>query len=1055
MKPLRCRRCGTPLSDGALSGNCPRCLGALAFSTAAQSPLEPPQPPSHGAEDLEFIRELGRGGMGVVYEARQPRLNRKVAVKMLLGGAWARPDGRLRFLAEAQAAARLRHPGIVTVYEIGERDGQPYLVLELIEGPSLAEVVRQHPVRPDRAARIVRQAAEAIAHAHASGILHRDLKPSNILLDADDSPHVTDFGLARQLDSESGLTRTGEVFGSPAYLAPESLIRPSTEVTSDVYSLGAILYELITGRPPFVAESVASTLHQVAHAEPVSPRLLNPAIPRDLETICLHCLQKSPRRRYASAAEFAADLARFQRAQPILARPVSNLEKVRLAACRNPALASVSIALAAAILIGSLSILLQWRKTESHRADLARHLYAADVAAAGMSIREGNIARARNLLNRHIPIGESPSSGPDLREFTWRTLAFRLRSDEVLTFGTLASLVTTVAVSQDGLYVAAGTQRTDAPQHPSLRVWSLTNPTKPPLSFPISNSVWSVAFAHHGQTVVSAGDDGLHLWNVADGTKFTGLPTLPAREVTVAGDRLVLSPNHPFLDVSAPHPLHLVDLSSREVTTLSIRGRHPALSPDGRYLAVLDPASSIQLFEMPSGRLRFTVATNHLLFRLRFSADGRFLTGAGQVTSARLWNLESPGSLPLRFPSSHNVWDAVLSHDARTLFTATSHQQIEIWDVQSGERRDTLQGHDNEVWSLALTPDGKHLVSGAKDQSVRLWSPQARPPAETIPLSRNHPIRISPDGRQILAFAETNGLGATTVWELSSPASDRSRARGVWQPKRVLPGVVHSFAPDHSGWLRLTVHPRPALEVIPAVSASPVRTIPLENSPPLLQIDQAVFAGNLGSLVCPDASGHFHRWSTTDGRPLGRWSDNTWIQRLQAQTNVAATQPRWIRTLAVSPSGRWMAVGPMGSRTGYLVDFDSHSSVPLHGHLDDIAALDFFQDGRVLASGSVDGTVRLWTVPDGIPAGELPGHLESVEGIQVSPDGRTLAAVTPGIEVVLWHLPTRRELLRLPHSEVFQQLRFSPDGSRLFFGATPGDLETTADRMEFWNAPFK
>jgi len=223
-----CSRCGSPLAAGGLAGQCPRCLGALAFGLGGT----PAEEILHHAGDYEFLRELGRGGMGVVYEARQRSLNRRVAVKMLLAGAWARPEFKPRFRAEAEAAARLRHPGIVTIHEVGELDGQPFFAMELVAGPSLGELVRAQPLPPPQAARYVRLVAEAIAHAHASGVLHRDLKPSNVLLDADDQPRVTDFGLAKQLDSDSELTRPGEVGGPPSYPPPPISTKKKKKTTT-------------------------------------------------------------------------------------------------------------------------------------------------------------------------------------------------------------------------------------------------------------------------------------------------------------------------------------------------------------------------------------------------------------------------------------------------------------------------------------------------------------------------------------------------------------------------------------------------------------------------------------------------------------------------------------------------------------------------------------------------------------------------------------------------------------------------------------------------------
>jgi serine/threonine protein kinase len=284
--------------------------------------------------DYELLEEIARGGMGVVYTARQVSLNRIVAVKMILAGHLASPMVIKRFRAEAETAATLRHPNIVAIHEIGEHDGHPYFSMDFIEGRNLAELVRAGPVPARRAAAVMKIVAEAIHHAHERGIVHRDLKPSNVVLDILGQPHVTDFGLAKQFVADLGvqaadLTLTGQILGTPSFMSPEQISgkRDAIGRASDVYSLGAVLYHVTTGRPPFQGETLQQVLEQVTATAPLPPKLLNPSLPRDLETICLKCLEKEPGKRYASAAAFAQDLERFLCDEPIQARPVNSLEK--------------------------------------------------------------------------------------------------------------------------------------------------------------------------------------------------------------------------------------------------------------------------------------------------------------------------------------------------------------------------------------------------------------------------------------------------------------------------------------------------------------------------------------------------------------------------------------------------------------------------------------------------------------------------------------------------------------------------------------------------------
>lgn len=294
--------------------------------------------PSHDFEstvnrwigDYELLGEIGRGGMGVVYKAHQKKLNRIVALKMILGGQLAGPSELKRFQAEAEAAAKLDHPGIVPIFEIGEHSGTHYLALAFIEGPSLADRLAEGPLPAREAAELLKQLAEAVQQAHLAGIIHRDLKPANILLDAEGRPKITDFGLARQEDSQYSLTATGQIVGTPSYMPPEQALGETSQVgpLSDVYSLGAVLYCLLVGRPPFLAATPLETLRQVIDQEPIPPRVLNPSVPRELEAICMQCLEKSPDRRYRSAGDLAEDLRRFLEGEPISVRSVNLLDRL-------------------------------------------------------------------------------------------------------------------------------------------------------------------------------------------------------------------------------------------------------------------------------------------------------------------------------------------------------------------------------------------------------------------------------------------------------------------------------------------------------------------------------------------------------------------------------------------------------------------------------------------------------------------------------------------------------------------------------------------------------
>lgn len=352
---IHCQLCGALLPSDMPAGLCPGCLLRTALQTGTQDFPTLPKLPYFG--DYELLEEIARGGMGVIYKARQVSLDRIVAVKMMRPGLLATEEEIKRFHAEATAAANLQHPNIVSIYEVGEQDGLHYFSMEYIAGTSLAQVVQQHPLLPSNAARHVQTVAEAIHYAHTKGTLHRDLKPSNVLVDLSDHLHITDFGLAKQIHTETTLTLTGAVLGTPNYMAPEQAGAANGHYgpTSDVYALGAILYELVTGKPPFLAATPLQTMKLVLEAEPVSPRVITPGLSRDLETICLKCLAKEPRKRYQSAQELADDLGRFLRGEPILARPVSAPTRMWRWCRRNPWPTVAAVSLVAIAVLATVS----------------------------------------------------------------------------------------------------------------------------------------------------------------------------------------------------------------------------------------------------------------------------------------------------------------------------------------------------------------------------------------------------------------------------------------------------------------------------------------------------------------------------------------------------------------------------------------------------------------------------------------------------------------------------------------------------------------------------
>lgn len=443
-------------------------------SAAQSSPHAASVLPALGSfGDYELIEEIARGGMGVIYKARQKRLNRIVALKMVLGGPLASPAAHARFLAEAQTAASLQHPNIVGIHEVGEHAGQLFYSMDYVPGRSLAELLRDGPLPPQRAAAYAKVTAEAVQYAHQRGVLHRDLKPSNVLIDQTEQPRITDFGLAKRLDGaalsspDSPVTLSGQVLGSPNFMSPEQAQGRHREVgaPSDVYSIGALLYHLLTGRPPFQAATVTEVLRQVAALDPAAPRLLNPGLPRDLETICLKCLEKEIPRRYQAAQALADELGRFLAGEPILARPIGLAGRTAKWCRRNPQMARLAGVATLAVLLGFLGVVWQKRQASAGELKARQNAYVLSMSAADQALKAGELGRASKLLDSERPTRKSET---DLRGFEWRYLWQQCQGDAEAVIGRLPNAVRCLEVSPDGRWLAAGGELG------GLKLWDLS-----------------------------------------------------------------------------------------------------------------------------------------------------------------------------------------------------------------------------------------------------------------------------------------------------------------------------------------------------------------------------------------------------------------------------------------------------------------------------------------------------------------------------------------------------------------------------------------------------
>jgi WD40 repeat protein/tRNA A-37 threonylcarbamoyl transferase component Bud32 len=685
-------------------------------------------------EGYEILADLGRGGMGIVYKARHLGLDRIVALKMIRAGEGADGEERKRFAGEARAVARLQHPNIVQIHEVGEADGRPFLALEFVEGQSLAQHLNGSPWPARQAASLVEVLARAMHHAHAQGVIHRDLKPSNVLLAGPPEappercvPKVTDFGLARTLDTAAE-TGTGAVVGTPRYMAPEQAEgRKGVGPPADVYGLGALLYELLTGRPPFRADEPLQTLRQVVEAEPDRPRLLNQAVPRDLETVCLKCLRKEPRKRYATALELAEDLRRFLAAEPVAARPVGALERGWRWARRRPALALLLAVLLLAPLAGVASLLEHNRslrealgRAERGERAVRGHLYVADIRLAWQAWQTGDMARFQELLARCEPDPGAPPEA-DLRGFEWYYLRGLSEppAGELVLRGHRGG-VCCVRYAPDGSALASG--GTDG----RVKLWDARTGRELRTLEGHEGDVNMVAFSPDGALLASAGDDRTaRVWDLRTGQLRFALTGHPGRVYSVlfSGDGRLL------VTGGEGRGIHLWDARTGRGEG-SLPGEpfsSLALSPRGGRLAIACRDKPLRFYDLAGRTFSQLPALRHRsqIDDLAFSPDGETLASASRDGTGRLWSVQDGAELAALRGHLNSVHGVAFSPDGLLVATASRDTTVRLWDVQ-GNPQGLLRGHTDCVWSVAFAPNGARLASASRDGTVRLWNQPER-----------------------------------------------------------------------------------------------------------------------------------------------------------------------------------------------------------------------------------------------------------------------------------------------------------------------------------------
>ena len=1009
----------------------------------------------------DVLSVIGTGGMANVYQARHRDLRRIVAIKTIRASVLTDPEFLERFYAEAEAVARLQHPNIIQVFEIGTVETQigepiasPFIALEFVEGGCLSSRTGS-PQPPRESAELVEKLARAAHAAHRLGVIHRDLKPSNVLLTREGEPKIADFGVAKQLFAERDkvgryVTQAGTVMGTPEYMAPEQASSAPPTPAVDIYALGVILYEMLTSRVPFTAATPLETIDLVRTQEPVSPRQLQPRLPRDLETICLKCLQKDPARRYQTAEALADDLRRFLDHRPIQARRVSQLEKVSRCAKRNP-LPAISLTAVVAIFVAAFALVTssyisseKARQEESRQREEALrrekaerwNRYLADIKAAAHAMQVYNVEGAARTLE---------SSPEEHRNWEWQYLTSRRDLAQ--------SVLNVIEGDTGGAQISADGRRVLLGSDQGIKVWDIVEKRE---LVALDRSKLAIGHAHlsadgttlayildhhkvivrdvesnrirtelHGQNervlilgftpsgkqIITKTDKGpLQLWDAKSGKAIpVACSNLQAPHNLSFDAEATLMTN----SVVGEKWVHVLRCESgREIATIPIDGRHVQsveLTWSGDWIIIreLYPRSVVRILDTNTGGEIYEMAGHkNSVIEMALSPDKTRMATASRDQSIGLWDISKKQKIAMLHGHLGCVQHVAFSPDGNRLISSSEDHTVRIWDAHTGESLAVLTGHTNDVLRASYTADGKTIVSASRDGSIRLWDAHL---AETNNILRGHQSFIysaafHPDGEHV---ASASWDGTARIWEASTGRTKAILHHGNDRDGKIVTSVA--FHPDGK---ILATRARGGVRLWDVQSGAEIHRWDVANDG---FHDTRLAFSRKGDLL---AAGCF-------GRVIRIWDVETRRERF-----VLEGHEQEVSDVAFSPDGCWLV--STGDRAARVWDLSTGKLFrELNGHQLSGLALAFNLDGTRLATSSNDNTVRLWDVTTWTEL-EAMNIGTKVYGLAFSADGTRLAGACADNSIRFWDLTMHQEVADLRgHGAYVHQIAFSKDGTRL------------------------